>query len=191
MLNSALNGYFQDLLQQVAAQIPVEVRARLDQLLVVAPGETTSSFERFKADARQPGVKNLQNEVRKLQLLRSVGMPLEPFRPLPLRVLQMLKRRAGNETASEMRGHSAATRHALLGVYVYLRGSEVTDAISKMAVELVQTLYRRTERQLERQVVRNVSGVEGKINMLYRIAEAVVANPDGTIREVLFPVVPH
>lgn len=103
----------------------------------------------------------------------------------------MLRRRAANETASEMHGHLAATRHTLPGAYVYTRVAEITDDISKMVVELVQTLHRRTEHHLEHQILRDVSGVEGKINILYRIAEGVVANPKGTIPEVLFPVVPR
>ena len=39
----------------------------------------------------------------KKSLLRSVGLPVDLFATMPIKVLQLLKRRAWNEKASEMR----------------------------------------------------------------------------------------
>jgi hypothetical protein len=50
-------------------------------------------------------VSNLEREISKLKTLRAVGVPPEAFRSIPWKVLQMLKRRAWNEKASEMREH--------------------------------------------------------------------------------------
>jgi hypothetical protein len=47
----ALNGYFYDLYEQIAAQLQQEVQTQLDQLLVVPPDRVVSPFESFKADA--------------------------------------------------------------------------------------------------------------------------------------------
>lgn len=50
----------------------------------------------LKADAANPGVNNLEQEIWKLKTLRTVGVPPEAFRSIPWKVLQMLKRRAWN-----------------------------------------------------------------------------------------------
>ena len=64
-------------MQRVTARLSEAVRTALDQLLVVAPDETQSAFDRLKAEPSAPGVKHLQQEVRKLQTLRALGVPAE------------------------------------------------------------------------------------------------------------------
>jgi hypothetical protein len=51
------------------------------------------------------------------------------------------------------------------------------------------SLDRRSDRQLYRKLLRDLQRVEGKIQILFRVAEVVITKPEGTIREVLFPVV--
>jgi hypothetical protein len=49
MVNAALNGYFHDLYQRLAAQTPAEVRSWMDALLLVPKEESFSTFELLKA----------------------------------------------------------------------------------------------------------------------------------------------
>jgi Tn3 transposase DDE domain/Domain of unknown function (DUF4158) len=189
LVNAALNGYFHDLYDRIAAQLSLEVRTQLDQLLAVPLDGVASPFESLKADAANPGVDNLGQEIAKLKALRAVGVSLEPFQSIPWKVLQMLKRRAWNENASHMREHPDGIRYALLAIFVYVRLAEVTDDVVRMLVEIIQRLDRRSDHQLYRELLQDLKRVEGKIQILYRVAEVVTTTPDGRIREVLFPVV--
>jgi hypothetical protein len=74
---AALNRYFHDLYECVTNQMPAEVRSRRDALLLVPEEETLSTFELLKVDAANAGIENLGNEITKLRLLRSVGLPME------------------------------------------------------------------------------------------------------------------
>ena len=78
LVNTGLNGYFRDLYERLTTQIASDVRSRMDTLLLVGEEETLSTFELLKADAANAGVENLGNEITKLRLLRSVGLPVEP-----------------------------------------------------------------------------------------------------------------
>jgi hypothetical protein len=77
----------------------------------------------------------------------------------------------------------------LLATFVYLRLAEVTDDVVKMLVEIIQRLDRRSDRRLYRELLKDLQRVEGKIQIHFRVAEVVITKPEGTIREVLFPVV--
>jgi hypothetical protein len=114
LVNAALNGYLHDLYERVTAQMTAEVRARMDELLVVPKEGTLSAFELLKADAANAGVENMGDEIVKLRLLRSVGLPAVPFAKTPMKVLHLLQRRAWNEKASEMREHPEAIRYPML-----------------------------------------------------------------------------
>jgi hypothetical protein len=77
IVRTALHGFFHDLYARVTAQLSETTRANLDQLLVVAPGASQSTFDQLKADPSAPGVKNLQKEVTTLQTLRALGISAE------------------------------------------------------------------------------------------------------------------
>ena len=172
--------------QRTAESVVASVRQRIDQLLIVPEAAPISVFERLKSDPGKAGVDNFQVEIEKLKLIRSVDLAGEPFTKLPWKVLQMLKRRASKETASEMRAHSNVIRYALMASYLYVRAMEVTDDITRMAIDLIHRLDTRSEKQIHREFLADLKRVDGKMQILSRVAEAVVEQPDGIVREVIF-----
>jgi TnpA family transposase len=189
LVNAALNGFFQDIHHRIAEAMPSDVRRRMDQLLVVPESHVISGFEALKADPGKPGVEPFQGEIDKLRTIRAVGLRAEPFTGIPWNVLQMLKRRAANEKASEMREHPEGVRYALLGCFLHVRAMEVTDDATRMAIDLIHRLDTRSQKQIHRELLADLERVEGKMQILSQVAEAVVEHPDGIVREVIFPEV--
>jgi TnpA family transposase len=189
LVQAALRGFFQDVYDRVAARLSAPGRTALDALLVVGPEETQSLFDRLKAEPAAPGVKHLQQEVTKLHALRTLALPAEALADVPFKVSQLLKRRAHHEDASRMRAHPAPIRYTLLASFAHVRTMEVTDDAVRMMLEVIRRIDTQTEKHLERTLLQDIKQVAGKVQLLYRIAEAVVGAPDGTIRTVLFPCV--
>ena len=189
IVRAALHGFFQDLYTRITTHLSQEVRTALDQLLLVPLGETQSRFEQLKAEPSAPGVKHLQEEITKLQTLRALGVPAEVLAGVPFKVLQTLKRRAHNEHAGEMRAHPAPIRYALMACFIHARTMDVTDDVIHMLLEIIRRMDTQTEKHLHKTLLQDIKRVAGKVQLLYRIAEAVVEEPDGTIRTVLFPQV--
>lgn len=187
IVNAALNGFFQDMYQRVASRLSEPVRAKLDQLLIVAEMESFSPFEKLKADPAEAGIDNLKKEVVKLQQLRAIGIAAEDLADIPPKALHILSRRARNERAGEMREHPPQIRYTLMACFAHVRAAEVTDDVTRMMLELIRKIDTLTERQLDRDLLHDIKRVEGKMQILFRIAEAVVEDPEGTVREVLFP----
>ena len=130
VVNAALNGFFQDIHRRISDELASDVRAGIDALLVAPELAAVSGFEGLKADPGKAGVDNLQAEIEKLTRIRAIWVGTETFANVPWKVLQMLKRRASKETASEMRDHSNVIRYALMASYLYVRAMEVTDDIT-------------------------------------------------------------
>lgn len=189
VVSAALNGFYQDIHRKIADGAAADSRTRIDELLKVVEPATVSVFEQLKSDPGKPGVDNLKVETGKLQIIRAVGLKSDVFSGLPWKLLQLLKRRAANETATEMREHPDFIRYGLMGCFLYVRSTEVTDDITRMAIELIQRLDKRSEKQIFRELLADVARVEGKMQILSRVAEAVVEQPDGTVRDVIFPAV--
>ena len=97
VVRTALHGFFHDIYTRVTARLPEAIRTTLDQLLVVGPQESDSTFEQLKTAPAAPGIMNLQQEITKLQTLRAVGIPADALAGVPEKVVTLLKRRAYNE----------------------------------------------------------------------------------------------
>ena len=189
IVNSALNGFFADVHHLIAQRLNETVIANCNQWLKVAEVEPASTFEWVKAPAGAAGVVNLQKEVSKLQALRQVGVTKEHLTGVPFKVQKILFQRARNEKASEMQNHPHEIRNCSMACFITVCTMQVIDDIVQMFVKLIHRIDVRAENQRDKQLLADFSRVEGKTQILYRVAEVVTENPDGTIRDVIFPKV--
>jgi Tn3 transposase DDE domain-containing protein/uncharacterized protein DUF4158 len=189
VVHTAFHEFFHDISTRVTARLPETVRTQLDALLVVGADESVSPFEQLKTTPAAPGIAPLQQEMHKLQTLRTVGVPAEALADVPEKVVTLLQRRAHNERAGEMRAHPAPIRYALMACFLQVRTMEGTDDVVRMLFELIRRMETQTEQHLQKTLLRDIKRVTGKIQLRYRVAEAVMEEPDGTIRTVLVPQV--
>lgn len=187
LVHTALHGFLHDIYHRVTARLPEAVRTQLDALLVVGADASVSPFEQLKTTPAAPGIAHLQDEIHTLQTLRAIGVPVEAFADVPEKVVTLLKQRAHNERAGEMRAHPTPIRYTLLACFLQIRTREVIDDIVHMLLELIRRMETQTEQHLHKTLLRDIKRVTGKIQLLYRVAETVLEEPDGTIRTVLFP----
>ena len=189
LINATWNDSFQKFYQQIFSRLSTETQTQIDKLLSVKENETLTDFEKLKTSSSKPGVQNLAKEIKKLKILRSVELPENIGTFVPPKILKLLSRRAKNEKAGEMRNHPAAVRYSLMACFLLTRQAEIIDDIVQMFLLLLRKLERQTEKQIDREILRDFKLVEGKNQILYRIAKAVVAEPNGTISTVIFPSV--
>jgi TnpA family transposase len=194
IVNAALNGFFYDVYHRVTQRLNDEVRKNIDQLLIVPEGESVSPFEKLKAPAGPSGLKSLRIEIAKLQQLRFsdityMGNMKEHLADVPFEVQKLLKRRATNETASKMREHSEEVCYGLMACFISIRTMEVIDDIVRMFVGMIHRIDVRAEKQRDKELLEDLKRVDGKTQILFRLAETIMENPDGTIRDIIFPVV--
>jgi hypothetical protein len=63
----------------------------------------------------------------------------------------------------------------------------VIDHVVRMMLEIIRRIDTQTDKHLHKELCRDIKRVTGKVQLLFRVAEAVVEEPEGTIRDVLFP----
>ena len=189
VVNSALTGFFSDVHQQVAKRLDEQICQKIDRLLIVDDDASFSTFEKVKKPPGPVGVESLKKEIQKLHLLRDVGISIEHLMNIPFNVQKVLFRRAKNETASEMRSHPDFIRYGLMACFISTRTMEVIDNIVEIFVSIIHRIDARAEKKRDKELLKDIKHVEGKTQILFRVAEAVMSNPDGSIRDVIFPQV--
>jgi len=125
----------------------------------------------------------------KLDLIRRIELPVDLFDRTSPRYLERCRRRVVVEAPHELRRHPDAARITWLAAFVYLRARSLTDDLVDLLIETIHQIGARAERKVERELLDDLKRVTGKQNLLFELADATLAQPDGVVRDVVFPVV--
>ena len=212
LLHTALHQFDEQFCASASSQLTQETRERLDALLVTrlpeehqpsspeqspqeestmyAPAQhSRSAWQQLKQDAGHMTVEHVLEEIAKLECIEQLGLPATLFAHASSKLLEHYRQRVAVEDLSEIRRHPDALRWTLLAAYCWRRRQEIIDTLVDLLIDMAHHLSTKAERRVEQAFVRVVKKVSGKTNLLFRLAEAAVDKPDGTIREVVFPVV--
>ena len=201
---SALRRYDERFRQRTLLRLPPRAIAELDALLLgpdalqgapLGADEARlreaeeATLSRLRADPGRASLESAFAEIAKLARLRALGLPEKLFEGVQPKVVRAYRRRAAAEPPSSLRAHPAPVRYALLAALCHERLREVTDGLVDLLIRIVHKIGARAERKVERAMVKDFRRVHGKQGMLVRVAEASLGNPDGTVRDVVFPAV--
>ena len=103
--------------------------------------------------------------------------------------MQKYRRRAATEPPRELRRHPEPTRYTLLAAFCCQRRQEIIDGLVDLLIQVVHRIGARSERKVVKALLHDLRKVHGKTTLLFRVAEAAVDNPDGVVRNVVYPVV--
>ena len=147
------------------------------------------TWAELKTDPGRIGVESFQKEVAKLEVFRQLELPAALFNKIPTKVLQIYKNRVAVEHPRDLRRHPEAIRYTLFAAFCWLRSQEVTDNLVELLIQIVHRIGAKAEKRVDKELLNDFKRVHGKNNLLYQMAEASLNKPDGTVKDVIFPVV--
>jgi hypothetical protein len=196
LARSAVQAHDERFCARVHGRLPAATRARLDGLLRPSPGDDAAKAEgaaaaivQLRGDPGRPSLASLREEMAKLELLRGLALPADAFGGVPPREVERWHRRVAVEAPHELRRHPEPIRLTALAAFAHVRTRAITDGLVDLLIDTIHRIGARAERRVERELIEDLKRVTGKPTLLFDIAEASLASPDGTVREVVFPVV--
>jgi len=199
LVRSALHRQEEAFCAGVLARLPPETIAGLDGLLrSPVPGSAEHGGEDgrdlprllvLRAGTGQASLKSVDEEADRLRRIRALALPPDLFDGVPARVLLAYRRRVGVEELHELRRHPDPIRLMLLAAFCHVRGREVADSLTDLLIATVHRIGSRAEKRVEGELVADLKHVAGKPALLFKLAAASVAHPDGAVRDVIFPTV--
>ncbi|NGO71269.1 Tn3 family transposase, partial [Streptomyces boncukensis] len=151
-------------------------------------GGGTTFFAELKADPAGLGLDSLLGESNKLERVRNLQLPAELFADVSEKLVAAWRARASTEYPSDLRQAGPAVRYTLLAALCHVRQTEITDTLVDLFIQLVAKINTRAEKKVEGEFVKELKRVRGKEGILLRLAEAAVAEPQGTVQRVIYPV---
>ncbi len=193
---TALRAHEDHFHADVYARLSTATRERLDALLRpdhagddIAGDGAPALLLKLRGNPGRPSLASMQEELAKLELIRRIDLSANLFECASPRDLERCRRRVSVETPHELRRHPDEARMTWLAAFVYLRARSLTDDLVDLLIETIHRIGARAERKVERELLDDLKRVTGKQNLLFELAEATLAQPDGVVRDVVFPVV--
>jgi hypothetical protein len=135
------------------------------------------------------GLGSFLTEIEKLKRIRLVGLPSDLFSGISAKLIKIYRQRASTEYPYDLRQHQPAVRYTLMAAFCVQRSQEITDSLIEILTTIIKRIDNRAEKRINQELIDEFKKVSGKTHLLYRIAEVSIAEPDGTIEGVIFPVV--
>lgn len=151
--------------------------------------ENFISFSELRSDPGRVGLESVFKEINKLKTIQELGLPNNLFNNIPKKIINKYRLRIISEKLPELRRHPKHVRYTLLSAFFWIRSREITDNLIELLIQIIHRIGVRAERKIEKELMNDFKKVNGKTNILFRMADAALNNPDGIIKQVLFPIV--
>jgi hypothetical protein len=201
LVKSAVAKYEADFAEQTLNKLTPEMTEQIDVLLSTVETESDESAEQsdrktkmsdfafLKTDPGAVGLGSFLTEIEKLKRIRTVGLPTNLFEVRSSKLVKTYRHRAATETPYLLRQHPPAIRYTLMAAFCIQRAQEITDSLIEILTTIIKRINNRAEKRINQELIDEFKKVSGKTNLLYRIAEVSIAEPNGVIEQVIFPVV--
>ena len=201
IVRAAIHAHDESFCAGVLSRLTPATRGRLEALLRPAANESSNPpsdqstgtapalLQRLRGDPGKPSLAGVQDELAKLELVRDIDLPSALFDGVLPHELERYRRRVAAEAPYEIRRHPEAARLTWLAAFVHLRGRTLTDDLVDLLIETIHRIGARAERRVDRELLDELKRVSGKQNLLFDLAGATLEQPDGIVRDVVFPVV--
>jgi TnpA family transposase len=201
LIKSAVAKYETDFQEQTLDQLTPEMTEQIDILLSTEETESGESVEQLgkkskmsdfaflKTDPGAVGLGSFLTEISKLKRIRAIGLPTNFMIGKSSKLVKTYRHRAATETPYLLRQHKDAIRYTLMAAFCIQRAQEITDSLIEILTTIIKRIDNRAEKRINQELIEEFKKVSGKTNLLYRIAEVSIAEPNGVIEQVIFPVV--
>jgi hypothetical protein len=174
-------------LATIAGRLDDTMRERLDALLT--DDGSGAAYTRLSAGPGKVGLDSLLAEIDKLGMARAIGLPRDLLSGIHADTAKRLRRRAAVESAWELRRHPTRIRLPLLAAWAGPREAEIVDGLVELLIQITHRIAVKAERRVTAELIEEARTVRGKAGILFKVASAVTEQPDGVVRQVIFPVV--
>jgi TnpA family transposase len=200
IIRAAIRAYDERFCTGIVGRLDLATRERLEALLRPAANESEPPPDQatgmmpalllwLRGDPGKPSLASVQDALAKLELIRSIGLPADLFDGVLPHELDRYRRRVTAEAPYELRRHPQAASLTWLAAFAHLHARTLTDDLADLLIETIHHIGARAERRVERELLDDLKRVSGKQNLLFDLAGATLEQPDGIVRDVVFPAV--
>lgn len=198
VIRSSVHSYQTGQQAIIHARLSADNKSAIDRLLAAddtdsnqaqSEESTAISFSDLKTDPGKASLDSLLDAIAKLKCINDIGLAPTVFQDVPAKFIDQFRQRCAAESIRELRRHPAAIRYSMVAMFCWRRQQQLIDALIDLLIQIIHNLGARAEKRIDRRQFAAFKKVRGKAKLLFKLAEATVDQPDGIIKDVVYPVV--
>ncbi|KPC50971.1 Uncharacterized protein AC509_4332 [Pseudomonas amygdali pv. morsprunorum] len=201
VVRSTVYGYETRQQEVILARLSADSQAAIDRLLEGDDPESDNqrigesekpeavTFTHLKTDLGRPSLDSLLSGISKVKCIDGVGLSAQHFAGVSTKLIDQLCRRCASESIRELRRHPPAVRYSMVAMFCWRRRQQLIDSLIDLLLQLIHNLGTRAEKKINKKQFAAFKKVRSKAKLLFQLAEASVGQPEGLVKEVIYPVV--
>lgn len=191
-IQSAYQQFEAQLFFDICSHLNDKTKASLDALVDNQDDIQNKHQIRLKDLKKDPsgfGLKSVEKETAKLNCLRGLALPKIFLVNVSRKILEKYYLRVMGEPPSDIVAHDDISRYAMLSIFSYVAGQQITDNLNEMLIQRIHQVESASEMHINKKVIKRMVKVEGKFDILQALAESAAFSPKGIIEDVIYPKV--
>jgi len=194
LVESVRNSVRERIAQEVNSNLTLKQKNKLDELLIVQPGETMSHFQYFKETPKRASGNELIDVLEKIESIRSLDLPplnLNEGIIHPNRV-KLLARRAKQRTIWTTAQLRPQQRYPLLVCFLDQALHDYVDLAVTIYIETIKSIFQRAETKRDKETLERGKSLNDKVLILSRLAHLILDEngvPDADLRQAIYRLV--
>ena len=190
IIRSAQYAFEKRFFQSVFKQLPESFKKAVDDWLALhGSSDLKIGLTELKRSPGSIGVKSALKETEKLKTILGFGLPMNVTENIPPKLLRKYYQRAVSQSIWEFKEHPKEIRYALLALFLDTKRKTIIDDLIELFIQIVHKIKIKSEKKVERTLVKEIKKVSGKEKILLDMANTSLENPEGIIEKTLYPIV--
>ena len=195
-VRSACYKFESQLCRRVSGLLSKEVKKKLDSFDVRQENtqisdeeEENAEFQHLKHSPSGVTKKHIHHQIKKLQTLRSIGVPKHALMSFSRKIMQKYDKRIMSKHPSHIRLHKESVRYTMFASFCYIRLQKTTDVLVDQFRTILNRVRLKAESVIKQKILQSVTRVDGKFDTLYSLAEVTLSCPKEIIEDAVYPTV--
>ena len=143
----------------------------------------------LKKDIAGAKIKNVQGAIDKINLLQQIKLPETIVDSVDRKFLLKYYERVMAFAPSNIKDFAPMTKYATMAVFCHIRLELLLDSLTDTMIKLLKKLKSRAEKHVDNYILQEVKRVDGKFDILGKLAVLNAENPKSVIEDKIYPTV--
>lgn len=134
-------------------------------------------------------LKNVNFALDKIALLKQITLPKSIVDLVDRKLLLKYYDRIMALSPSNILEFSPVAKYATMAIFCYIRLQLILDSLADTLIKLIKRMRSSSEKYVDNYIVKEVKRVDGKFDILEKLASLSINNPKSTIEDKIYPEV--
>jgi len=189
---SAKHQFEQLFFQSIFDHLSRDERNYINQVLTEDKADKSNniiSLVDLKKDMPGARLKNINSAIKKIQQCNKIAVPDELFKSVDRKLLLKYYDRIMALSPSNISEFSIKTKYATMAIFCYIRSQLMLDSLADAFIKLIHRMRTNAESHVDGTILKEVKRVNGKFDILEKLAVTTAHNPKAIIEDTVYPEV--